>query len=66
MKARIGAALPVVIGEPIPFGELAAIRDRQALSDRLHDATYALAVPEWVRPRLRKPSKPLRLGQKAA
>ena len=49
MKARIGTLLPVVIGAPIPFAALAAIRDRQAFADHLHDLTYALAVPEWVR-----------------
>ncbi len=73
VKARIGTTLPVVIGAPILYADLAHIRDRQALSDHLHDATYALAVPEWVRPgrdnpikRLKLRLKPLRLGPKAA
>ncbi len=33
VKARIGAVLPVAIGAPIPFSELAAIKDRQELAD---------------------------------
>jgi putative hemolysin len=43
VKTRIGATLPVAIGEPIAFAALAAIRDRQALADHLREATYALA-----------------------
>jgi len=57
VKARIGAMLPVVIGAPIPFERLASIKDRQALSDHLHDVTYALAVPDWLI--VRKPKLPL-------
>jgi putative hemolysin len=66
VRARIGTTLPVVIGAPIPFAELAHIRDRQALSDHLHDLTYALAVPDWVRPAPRGPFKPFKLVRKAA
>jgi putative hemolysin len=43
VKARIGAALPVGIGAPIPFASLAAIKDRQALADDLRGRVYALA-----------------------
>jgi putative hemolysin len=43
VKARIGTALPVVIGAPIPFAEIAHIKDRQALADELMTRTYALA-----------------------
>jgi putative hemolysin len=43
VKARIGAALPIAVGEPIPFEKLAAIKDRQALADHLREITYALA-----------------------
>ena len=43
VRSRIGTALPVVIGAPIPYAELAAIRDRQALADHLRDRVYALA-----------------------
>jgi hypothetical protein len=43
VKARIGAALPVAIGAPIPFASLAAIKDRQALADDLRGRVYALA-----------------------
>jgi putative hemolysin len=34
VKTRIGTALPVAIGAPIAFAEIAHIRDRQALADR--------------------------------
>ena len=43
VRSRIGTALPVVIGAPIPYAELAAIKDRQALADTLRDRVYALA-----------------------
>ena len=43
VKARIGATLPVVIGAPIPYASIAAIRDRQALADELRARVYALA-----------------------
>jgi len=52
VKSRIGAELPVAVGEPIPFERLAALKDRQALADYLREITYALALPSW------KPSKP--------
>ena len=43
VKTRIGATLPVAIGAPIPFEELAPIKDRQAMADLLMARTYALA-----------------------
>ncbi|HWG04232.1 MAG TPA: lysophospholipid acyltransferase family protein [Beijerinckiaceae bacterium] len=43
VKNRIGTALSVEIGDPIPFSALAAIKDRQALINHLRQATYALA-----------------------
>ena len=43
VKSRIGTCLPVVIGAPIPFASLAALRDRQALADHLRQRVYALA-----------------------
>ena len=43
VKTRIGTALPVAIGAPIPFEELAPIKDRQAMADLLMARTYALA-----------------------
>jgi putative hemolysin len=43
VRSRIGTALPVVIGAPIPFCELQPLRDRQALADHLRDRVYALA-----------------------
>lgn len=44
MKARIGSTLPVAIGAPIAFEEIAHIKDRQALADALMARTYALAL----------------------
>jgi putative hemolysin len=44
VKARIGASLPVAIGAPIAFSEIADIRDRQAMADLLMARTYALAI----------------------
>jgi putative hemolysin len=43
VKTRIGATLPVAIGAPIPFADIAHIKDRQALADALRARTYALA-----------------------
>jgi putative hemolysin len=43
VKTRIGTGLPVAIGAPIPFAELTAIRDRQAMADELRARVYALA-----------------------
>ncbi len=43
VKSRIGTSLPVVIGAPIPFASLAAIKDRQALADELCRQVYAMA-----------------------
>jgi putative hemolysin len=53
VKTRIGASLPVAIGAPIPYPEIAAIRDRQALADLLMARTYALAID----PRRPSPAK---------
>jgi putative hemolysin len=44
VKTRIGACLPVAIGAPIAFDDLAAIRDRQTLADHLNASVYALAA----------------------
>ncbi len=44
VKSRIGADLPVAIGAPIPFEELAEFKDRQALADHLQAHTYSLAA----------------------
>jgi putative hemolysin len=44
VKARIGASLPVAIGAPIAYAEIADIRDRQAMADLLMARTYALAL----------------------
>ena len=68
VKSRIGTSLPVVIGEPIPFEQLAATKDRQALADDLRRRVYALA--KWA-PRKSKPFGPkffrpvIRAAQKA-
>lgn len=39
---RIGTAMPITIGTPIPYTELASITDRQELADSLRTRTYAL------------------------
>jgi putative hemolysin len=43
VKTRMGTTLPVAVGAPIPFEELAPIKDRQAMADLLMARTYALA-----------------------
>jgi putative hemolysin len=42
VKNRIGTTMVVAIGAPIPYAELAPIKDRQALADVLRGKTYAL------------------------
>jgi putative hemolysin len=44
VKSRIGTALPVAVGAPIPFETISQIKDRQALADDLKGRTYALAT----------------------
>lgn len=66
VKARIGSCVPVVIGDPIPFADLAHIRDRQSLADHLHDLTYKLAEPNWALPPTRQRRKLLHLIRKTA
>jgi putative hemolysin len=53
VKTRIGTSLPVVIGAPIPFVSLPAVRDRQELADELRRRVYGLArlAPTLDRPR---------------
>ncbi len=53
VKSRIGTALPLVIGAPIPYVDLAAIKDRQALADHLRDRVYALAQASPIGPKRR-------------
>ena len=43
VKSRIGTSLPVAIGAPIAFSEIAHIADRQVLADMLRAHTYGLA-----------------------
>ena len=43
VKHRMGTTLAVGVGAPIPFDELAPIKDRQALANDLRARTYALA-----------------------
>jgi putative hemolysin len=42
VKTRIGTSLQVVIGAPVPFASIAAIRNRQSLADELRARVYAL------------------------
>ena len=61
VKSRIGDVLPVAIGAPISFEELAVIKDRQALADELRARAYALAaIAPKQRPKLRPAHKLLR------
>jgi len=68
VRSRIGTALPVVIGAPIPFTELAGLKDRQALMDELRRRTYALASQlsslDGVQTRKRRP-RPVELAARA-
>jgi len=61
VRARIGTMLPVAIGAPVPFEELARVKDRQALANELRARVYALAMdtPDARKPRRfgRKPSE---------
>lgn len=43
VKTRIGTILPVMVGEPLPFEQLAHWKERQELADFLRAHTYALA-----------------------
>jgi putative hemolysin len=70
VRARIGTALAVAIGAPIPFAELASIKDRQALADHLRNRVYALAALAPVtRKKPNNPAdrllKPVRVALKA-
>lgn len=44
VRNRIGTVMHVAIGAPIPFEDLAALKDRQQLADDLRARTYALAA----------------------
>lgn len=70
VKARIGTALPVAIGSPIPFAALTHIRDRQALADELRARVYALGreASATAKPRRRAPGllDPFRSALKTA
>ncbi len=43
VRRRIGTVFPVVIGDTIPFDEIAHLTDRRELVQLLRDRTYALA-----------------------
>jgi len=70
VRARIGTALPVMIGAPVPFESLAHIKDRQALANELRARVYALTkeMPDVGKPRRfgRKPSKVIKGLNEAA
>lgn len=42
---KIGAAMDIQVGEPIPYAQLEHIKDRRALMDRLRQITLALGSP---------------------
>jgi hypothetical protein len=52
----MGTTLAVGIGAPIPFSEIAGIKDRQALADELRARTYALS---FVPPRFLDRARPV-------
>jgi putative hemolysin len=73
VRSRIGATLPVMIGAPIPYADLAAIKDRQALADHLRERVYALGriAPAMAKKlnsdeQLPKPVKPTLKARRAA
>lgn len=43
VRKRIGTILPVAVGQPIPYSEIAHLKDRQELVDVLRARTYGLA-----------------------
>jgi putative hemolysin len=55
VRSRIGTALPVVIGAPIPSDSFAGPKDRQALADELRARVHALAA---LAPAIDKPLSP--------
>ena len=68
VRSRIGTAMLVAVGHPIPFATLPAFPDRQALADHLRALTYGLATtfplltPSEGAPILdRRPGAPARL-----
>jgi putative hemolysin len=54
LHRRIGSEVRIRIGDPIPFGALAAIRDRTALTRHLRERTYALAGRRSPNERLKR------------
>ena len=70
VRTRIGTAMLVAVGAPVPFAALPPCADRQALVDHLRRATYALsagfprlAVPHAAgQPRARTPFGRLKRG----
>jgi putative hemolysin len=62
VKHRIGTTLPVGIGAPIAFEDLAPIKDRQALANELRALTYALAFEPPRMPDRDRPTLKFRLG----
>ncbi|BBE71647.1 lysophospholipid acyltransferase family protein [Oharaeibacter diazotrophicus] len=63
VRDRIGTRLPVAIGEPIPFEELAAGGDRRALVEDLRARTYALEARLGPAGAVRRRPAMARLGE---
>lgn len=59
VRTRIGTAMLVAVGRPVPFAELPPIADRQALADHLKALTYGLAAafPALVPPETARPAR---------
>ncbi|RYC31751.1 acyltransferase [Lichenibacterium minor] len=59
VKSRIGSAMLVAVGRPVPFSALPACLDRQALADHLRALTYGL-TPAFPQLALAGPAAPAR------
>ncbi len=68
VRSRVGTMLPVVIGAPIPYCEIEAIKDRQSLMNFLRARTYGLAASlyqaESGAPKKRR-AKPIEMAARA-
>lgn len=54
LRRRIGSEVRIRIGAPVPFAELASLRDRTALTRNLRERTYALGGRRSPNERLKR------------
>ncbi|NJN99566.1 MAG: glycerol acyltransferase [Anaerolineales bacterium] len=57
VKKKIGHTVQFIIGDPIPYQELAPIKAKKELLDHLRKVTYSLAPPERKKRPIRVPFK---------